>query len=133
MGGPSSAFRTQTFLYELDIEKEEIIEISKEVGELVLDYEQLASENIQRLDHGSWEDSWGESFKKINTDSEAKKFAIQEFEGIGWIEDSPYDLKDLPEDPPRFESRLLEEIKKRFVPRMVGLWEDYKEYYEDED
>ena len=130
LGMPSSAFCTITYLYELDTEKNTIIEINCEAGELFINYEWLAVDELQDLfgyDNVMHEDimEWEEDLQKIDSEEKAKQYAIRAFEEY-YIKDKDtywfirYDSDDLPED---FKQIFLKEIKKQFVPKMFDLWQ----------
>ena len=121
-------------------EKDEIIEINRETGEFIINYEWLADDELQHLfdyDNVIHEDivEWEEVLKKIDIEEKAKQYAIRAFEEY-YIKDKDefwfirYGQEDLPED---FKPRLLEEIKKQFVPRMIEQWKIVKEFTEDEE
>ena len=105
--------------------KKEIIEISVEVGELELEYRKLAQEGVEWLDNVST--VFDSTFNEIKNEAEAQQFAISEFKRIDWMEEYEGE-EDLPED---FKPRLLEEIKKEFVSKVLGFWQEYKMHYEN--
>ncbi len=128
LGTPSSAYHTITYLYELDTEKNTIIKIYSEAGELLIKYEWLADEELLDLFNYDFDEpeyimEWEEDLQKIDSEEKAKQYAITKFvetyeQDTYWF--IKYDSKDLPED---FKSRLLEELKKLFIPKLVEIWE----------
>ena len=136
LGMPSSAYRTITILYELDTEKNEIVEIGRDASELSINYEWLADDEVQKVFSSDYDNfdlsKWETDLEKIDNEEKAKQYAIRAFEEY-YIKDKDefwfiirYDQEDLPED---FKLRLLEEIKKQFVPEMIELWEGAKKPY----
>ena len=72
LGMPSSAYRTITIVYELDMEMDEIIEIDREVGELFINYEWLAGEEVQQVFSSDYDNfdlnKWETDLEKIDNE-----------------------------------------------------------------
>ena len=121
LGGPSSAYIPKYYLYELDTKLKEVVLIKKEQDEPVINYWQLAMEDVSNYFDCGDVTQYDKKLKVLNSKDEVVEFAKKEVENLDW--DHGFDEDEL---PPDFMAKYMAEVRKQFVDAMLTLWENYK-------
>ena len=126
LGMASSAFIEEYHKYELDFETRQVILLKIEKEDPVINYDLLASENVDSTLEGC---NYDGQFKNIKSRNGLIDFAKKEFENLNWMGSYITDAQ-LPLD---FEQKILSKLKKEFIYGMLESWLSYKEEVEERE
>ena len=118
IGKESSAFVTETYLFELDLNTKKVTILSVETSQPVIDYYHLADEEVTNwFDSVNYERDYPE-LSKLTTEQQVIDYAKEKVKELEWIDSLGTDEK-LPED---FEEKYMQEVEELFAEMMVCNW-----------